>query len=237
MAQGVIVGQSVDKADAARRLEQDLKALFESLANTGAGESARRIMDACLFLREHKAKTITASAVGDYCRDKFGGPLTQSIRNKQDTLLRLVKLHSDLHDLQTERPGKKSGSPRSSLRIDDPGVAAYVMVLEARVRELERSKERLTQAFKKLQPLQIGAGSPGASVEGAHTLPSPTAFMTVVERDAAAKFLDVKHLDRFGLKLDDRQRIVDGSQVLVESPVVRLLTRFLQTQPRETGAG
>ena len=188
-------------------------------------------------MRGNGAKTLTATAVGDYCKQKFGGPQVQSIRNKPDTLLRLVKLHGELHRLQTGSH-RKIGPTRAGPVIDDPGVAAYVMVLESRVKELERSNERLAQAFKKLQPLQIGsAPRSSASPEAQPHSIGPDA-VTDVEKEAITKFLDVEQLGRSGFMLDGRGRIMDGRQVIVESPVVRLLARLLEERKAaDDGAG
>ncbi len=217
--------------------EKELAAFLDALRKTGAATSAQRIHEACLFLRGNGARSLTATVVGDYCQQKFGGPQVQSIRNKPDTLLQLVKLHGELHRLQTGAR-KKKGPARDGPVIDDPGVAAYVMVLESRVKELERSNDRLAQAFKKLQPLQIGSAPSSSASPKAQSHPIRPDAVTDVEREAITKFLDVEQLRRNGFVLDERGRIMDGRQVIVESPVVRLLARLLEEKKAaDHGAG
>lgn len=222
MSNELVLGASTSHSDQFRRIQEQLDFLYDEISKTGEAVSAERVTEACQFLREQKVKKITAAAVGSYCISKWNGPRASSISNKTNTLAQLVKLHDTLHQLSSQRAVRRSNDPQNNLRVEDPGVAAYIRVLEAKVKNLESEKQRLVQGFKKLQPLQIGASSSADSHSQVTTLAVPP--ITEIERDAILSFF--QQIKNAGLTIDDRKRIVDGPIIIMERPVVELLTKL-----------
>lgn len=201
-----------------------LEMVYARILETGEADSAKRIWEACEFLAKNKAKKITASAVGDYCSQKFGGPKAQSISNKQETLAQLVRWWQTVYALENGRVAKSAVAGQSNTFIDDPTVAAYVRVLEAKMKELQAENQRINKAFRELKPLQIGFLP--ASSDGNALLPPNMPAVTDVERDSIRTFLSKSHLDKFDLHIDEKKRVKDSLRVLMERPVVELLLRL-----------
>ncbi|MGE5503958.1 MAG: gamma-mobile-trio protein GmtX [Actinomycetota bacterium] len=202
-----------------------LEVVYARILETGEADSGKRIWEACEFLSKNKSKKITASAVGEYCSQKYGGPKAQSISNKQDTLAQLVRWWNIVHLLQSGRAAKTGAAKPSNVVFDNPAAEAYVRILESQIKELRASNERLNKAFRELKPLQIGSVPNSPGVEA---LPPSTGLsVTDTEREAIRVFLSPSHLSKFDLHFDDRQRIKDGTKVLVERPVIEVLLRLV----------
>ena len=201
-----------------------LDALYQNLLTTGEKTSAERIYQACEKLASEGVKKITAAAVGQSCEKnpEWGGPRAQSISNKKETLGALVKAWDNLHQLRRGRAVKPSHR-RDSIHIDDPGAAAYLQVIESELKETRRAYQRVSEAFRNMQPVQIGL-DPGTTLPSQYNLAPPT--LSQVERDSVEAFLRKEHLADFGLEVDGRGRILDGRRVLMEGPVVSLLLRL-----------
>lgn len=222
MSNELMSGTNTSYSDQLRRTQEQLDFLYDEISKTGEAVSAERVMEACQFLREQKVKKITAAAVGSYCISKWNGPRASSISNKPNTLTQLVKLHDTLHQLSSQRAVRRSNHPQNNLRVEDPGVAAYIRVLEAKVKNLESENQRLVQGFKRLQPLQIGLSSSDDTQPKALSPVAPS--ITEIERDAILSFF--QQIKNVGLMIDDRKRLVDGSMIIMERPVVELLIKL-----------
>ena len=201
-----------------------LEMLYARILDTGECESAKRIWDACEFLAKNKSTKITASAVGKYCSEKFGGPRAQSITNRQSSLAELVRCWDSFHQWESGRRRSSANVKSSTVVIDDPTTAAYVAVMESQIQELRISNQRLNKAFREMKPLQIGVEVKESASNG--TVTAAGGDITDLESDAIRRFLSADHLAKFDLHIDDRGRIKDGTRVLVERPVVAVLSRL-----------
>lgn len=210
------------------------KALYEDLRKTGLKTSAERIWRACNLIEDvgEGSTRITVSAVARICIDEFGGPKAQSIRNQPKTLKKLVLLRADALTI----------GPRAEFRsfdesvAHDPGIAAYIRVLEERLRQAERSNNRLRSVLKNLDPdtysivesdekglVLMGTGDTESGFSGRG--------LSYSESESIRAFLRENHLDRFGLSFDDKDRIVEGRSVLMETAAVGALRRLLVGAP------
>lgn len=222
MPNEMVPSTNASYSDHFRQTQEQLDFLYDEITKTGEAASAERVMEACQFLRDQKVKKITAVAVGKYCIHKWKGPRASSISNKPNTLAQLVKLHDILHQLSSSKVVRRSKDAQNNFRVEDPGIAAYIRVLESKVRNLEGENQRLVQGFKKLQPLQIGLPSNDSSQAQLSAPAVP--LITEIERDAIISFF--QQIKNAGLSIDDRRRIVDGPMIIMERPVVDLLTKL-----------
>jgi hypothetical protein len=190
---------------------------------TGERESITRIERACKALAESGIARITASAVGKFCTVHFNGPKAQSISNKPQTLAAFVKKWDQLHQM---RRGRRSTSKRANrITIDDPSVAAYVRILEVERDEANRVRDRLLQAFRRMEPLQL---SKRASQQDADEI-----TISDIEKDSIRAFLNARNLADFGLTYDTRGRISDGGRIFVESAMVKLLVKLADSSTKQ----
>ena len=205
------------------------KALLDDLCKTGLKVSAERIWHACDLIENlgEGATKITVSAVARICVDEFGGPKAQSIRNQATTLKKLISLRADALSISTS--GTKY--EQDDFETGDPNTMAYLRVLRERIRQTERSNSRLRAVLKNLDPRtfefvisesqEIELANSGSSNE-----PSSIHRISYAEGESLRSFLKTSNLERFGLRFDNRDRIVEGSSVLMESPAVSAIRRL-----------
>jgi hypothetical protein len=217
MVHATVLELDVDKA---RALLNDI---YAEMQQTGEAVSAQRIWLVCEHLSEINVKRITAKAVGDRCTRDFGGPRAQSIRNKTKTLAELVRRWDDYHSLKSGRTSASRKNARPKFIVDDPTTVAYVNLLEREVQELKKTVTRLNNGIRNLEPLQTSrSGESDRCDFGSPTSPI-TYALSATERDSILRFLNLSHLERFDLVMDNRNRIKQGPRVLMERPVVELL--------------
>lgn len=202
---------------------------YEMLLDTGSAESAKNIWKACDMIEQASdgKSEIRVADVGNFCLNHFGSPKPQSIRNQKNTLYKLVQLRSAASKI------KRNGSlarPQAD-SVSDPNAAAFIRVLEERVRQLEASNNRLRQAIKSLAPLdiEIASGETGGVVLTRRIQPSSSDRVTFtdVEKEAVVAFLREQHLGDFGMTFDTKGRIVEGRAVFMEKPVITALRKIL----------
>jgi hypothetical protein len=164
---------------------------------------------------EKRGGRIYVGRVGKLCREEFAGPAAQSIRNKPDTLKRYIDLRAAEQALPI-----RAGQRENKLRISDPKLRAYVLLLEEQARDSEERAKTLKKLLEKITPVEIdkliadafSSGTPltlpsftaGAGEIEGHTIP-----LSVSTRRALEKITSEAHLEQFGLSLY-RGRVVDG---------------------------
>lgn len=200
---------------------------YQSLLVTGLAESAKNIWRACDIIEQTGKGTIEirVSEVGRICKEHFGGPTAQSIRNQKDTLKKLVDIRADALLVVA-----KHFTPGSSAHeIADPNTAALVRVLEERIRQLTQSNRRLRSAFKNLDPSLIRIIED--EHDGLRIVSNPNnSFaepVSDIESESLRAFLRLDHLQAFGLNIDDKERIVEGRTVLMEKAALRAIRRLI----------
>lgn len=111
--------------------------------------SLQNIKEVCDEIEKHGGK-IYAARVGRLCKEKFGRPAAQSIRNQPDTLKRYVDLRAAEQSLRVD-----AGQKESKLKISDPKIRAYVLMLEEQVRDYKEENGRLKKLFEGIAPVEI----------------------------------------------------------------------------------
>lgn len=205
------------------------QSLYSSIVDTGERVSAERIKQVCEDLLESAVvKKITAALVGKLCEQRpgWGGPRAQSITNKSGTLAALVKAYDAL--LQAKRGVKTQRTTRPlPQRITDPGIALQVGALIADLAEAKRQ----IQSFKGLIETHLvvsSEGTIGPKIEIVVDAKSDSRVPTDVELDSIRSFLKPEHLERFGLELDGKGRLLDGRQIIMEAAMTGFLKRLAQ---------
>jgi hypothetical protein len=125
--------------------------LFASLtagaSNPRLKESLVRLKAACDFL-EGSNVSITVTAVGKYCSDRWKGPKAQSIRNAKDTLFAYLQVRRAKQVLPVSSR-KLSHEPL----IQDETVRAYVALVKSERDEAIRLKNRIVVGLRSVPGL------------------------------------------------------------------------------------
>jgi hypothetical protein len=111
--------------------------------------SLRNIKEVCDEREKHGGR-IYVGRIGRLCREQFGGPAPQSIRNQPDTLKRYIDLRAAEQLLPAETGRKETGP-----KISDPKIRAHVLLLEEQVRDYEEQVRILKKLFEKIAPVGI----------------------------------------------------------------------------------
>lgn len=111
--------------------------------------SLENIKAVCDEGEQHGAR-IYVGRIGKLCKEKFGGPAAQSIRNKPDTLKRYI----DLRAAEQVLPAR-GGQKESKLNISDPKTRAYVLLLEEQLRDARETISILKRLLERITPVEI----------------------------------------------------------------------------------
>lgn len=187
--------------------------------------SLENIKCVCDEIENHGGR-IYVGLVGKLCRENYTGPAAQSIRNQPGTLKRYVDLRAAEQLLPTE-----SGQSGEGIKISDPKVRAYVLMLEERVRDCEEVIRILKKLFTRIAPVEVDKLIAGAFTNGALLeLPPATGehgdngndklHLSGAARQALEKLTSESHLSPFGLSLykgrvisETRRKFLDKDEV------------------------
>jgi hypothetical protein len=117
-------------------------------------KSLEYIKEVCDEAEKHGGR-IYVGRIGRLCREQFGGPAAQSIRNQPDTLKRYV----DIRAAEQVLPAR-TGQKENGIKISDAKVRAYVLLLEEQVRDYEEQIKILKRLFKRITPVEMINSSP-----------------------------------------------------------------------------
>lgn len=207
------------------------------LADTKSGKrknSLKRVKEACDFIEAIPAG-ITIAAVGRYCENEWGAPITQSLRNDPKGYSLYINARKAE---QRFKPGKPSKAPEDDgPPISDEIVREYVNHLRAIIESQRRQISSIKREIKKLYPLDYRqveeAIATGKPINPALN-PAPGSAVTVheSEADAVREFIQDGHLDKFDMEFTPDGHIVfSPTQGRVMSyQAVRLLRRIGATE-------
>lgn len=195
--------------------------LTAGASNPRLKESLTRVKAACDFL-EGSQVSITVTAVGKYCADRWKGPKAQSIRNAKDTLFRYLEVRRAKQVLPAS-----SRKQRYEPLIQDETVRAYVALVKSERDEAVRLKNRIIVGLRSLPGLPIddliASGFKPVATRNDHVGVGDKA------RGALARLFSAENLASVGLELyRQRLRHVTTKKVLLEKPDVEALYALMR---------
>lgn len=201
--------------------------IYRKIIETGERESAERIRDVCESLIDlPDVPRITTALIGEICTKRWGGPRAQSITNKPATLAALVKAYNCLKQVKRGKPSRLSKFASGvQARIDDPGLALQVSALISDLDECRRNNRSLTGLIEKHLTVNSD-GTIAPNIDTWNLTTKDARIPTKIELDAVNSFLKKQHMERFGLSIDNKGRLMEGRQTFMEAPMVLFLQRL-----------
>lgn len=199
--------------------------LFQSLLaeadNPRLRQSLERVKEACDAL-ETSRLSITPTAVGKYCDDRWKGPKAQSIRNAKDTLFAYLQARRSKQVLPTAAQSASYEPP-----IRDEAVRAYVVLMKSERDEAIRMKNRIIKGLRSIPGVPIddliASGFKPTASPPKQTGIGPEA------RGALARLFSEANLAAVGLELfRNRLRARTTKQVLLEKQDVEVLLGLMR---------
>jgi hypothetical protein len=190
----------------ARESEKLYRQIIDGNYDPRLKRSLEHIKEVCDTTEEHGGR-IYVSRIGELCKKEYQGPTAQSIRNQKDTLKKYV----DLRAAEQQFPAD-AGRKESKLKISDPKVRAYILILEEQVRDSEERFDILKNFFQRLAPVEIDQLIADAFRSGTPLAlpPMPNGLgetqikgiaLNEAARRALEKLTSESHLKPFGLSL------------------------------------
>jgi hypothetical protein len=186
--------------------EKQYRSIIKGDYDSRLKKSLENIKTVCDEIENHGGR-IYVGRVGKLCKEQFGGPAAQSIRNQPDTLKRYVDLRSAEQVLPARISRKGNG-----IQISDPKTRAYVLLLEEQGRDYEEQIRILKRLIESVTPVEIDKLIAEAASTG-NLLALPPVFtepgnkeasgvsLSEPARRALEKITSESHLKRFRLKL------------------------------------
>lgn len=204
--------------------------LFQTLLadaeNPRLRQSLTRVKEACDAL-EASRLSITPTAVGKYCDDRWQGPKAQSIRNAKDTLFAYLQSRRSKQVLPTAAQDAGYEPP-----IRDEAVRAYVVLVKSERDEAIRMKNRIIKGLRSIPGVPIDDLI--ASGFKATAAPSKPTGISPQARGALARLFSEANLAAVGLELfRNRLRARTTKQVLLEKQDVEALLGLMRNVPDE----
>lgn len=193
--------------------EKQYRSLIKGNYDSRLKKSLENIKSVCDDIENHGGR-IYVGRVGKLCKEQFGGPAAQSIRNQPGTLKRYVDLRAAEQVLPARIRRKDKG-----LQTSDPKIRAYVLLLEEQLRDSEERFGVLKKLFESITPVEIDKLIAEATLHGnllalpsISTKPSDKEANSVSLSEPASRALEKitseVHLKQFRLKLY-KGRVVD----------------------------
>lgn len=133
----------------AKQSEEFYRSVIDGNYDSRLKRSLENIKVVCDEREKHSAR-IYVGRIGTLCREQFGGPAAQSIRNKPDTLKKYIELRAAEQVLpagirQTE----------SKPIISDQKTRAYVSLLEEQLQDSIKTINNLKTFCEQITPVEI----------------------------------------------------------------------------------
>lgn len=207
--------------------------LFQTLLfdadNPRLRQSLERVKEACDAL-ETSRLSITPTAVGKYCDDRWKGPKAQSIRNAKDTLFAYLQTRRSKQVLPTAAQSASYEPP-----IRDEAVRAYVVLVKSERDEAIRMKNRIIKGLRSIPGVPIDDLI--ASGFKPTAAPSKPSGISPEARSALARLFNEANLAAVGLELfRNRLRAKTTKQVLLEKQDVEVLLGLMRDVADGTSA-